>query len=249
MKSADPFYRQNPAGPEQSGRLGDCPVALRLDCLAAAIHQPQSRPTHSARDRLSVKTTVGDIRVLGRAFVAHLENRHRRIRPVVGDIPHYRVPRPAVGAVYERIAMPEVLFVGHFRQAILAGGDIGGHLRQRRSLRIACDDDESAIALHNRNIDSLTRSYLRHRGLVLIGLQAGQKFSYFLLLALQFHRHTLCVVADRAGQTKRRSYCVHRRPKADPLHLPGYEYFLSLNHQRHLRGIIVCRMGKGNRRG
>jgi len=147
MKSANSFYRQDLAGREQAGRLGDYTVGLCLDCLAGVVCEPDSRPTNGARNRLCVKTTVGDVRVLSAAFYAHFKDRHRRIRPVVGDIPYYRIPRPAVGAVYEWIAVPKVVFVGHFRKAVGAGCHVGGHLRQRGSGRIARLDNEPAVIL------------------------------------------------------------------------------------------------------
>src|SRR4030042_5928868 len=128
MESADPFYSYNFSGRKELCRFGDYFRGLSGDCLAGAVCQPNLRPPTPAGDRLSMKTAVIYIRILSGALAAHFKNRHSRIRPVVRNGLNDRIPRPAISAVYKRIAVAKILFVGHFHKAVPARGDIGGNL-------------------------------------------------------------------------------------------------------------------------
>ena len=104
--------------------------------------QPQPGPAGRAADRLRVKPAVGGILVFRRAARAHGEARHRGQRPVVGHVPDNREPRPAVGAVDERVAEPAVGRIGEFPQAVIAGGGIGRDQGGALPGRVALGDGE-----------------------------------------------------------------------------------------------------------
>ena len=93
---------------EQVLRGGAQRVLDALDGGAVALEQPHLRPADRAGVGLGVEAPVQRILVLGLAGVAHLEARHRRQRPVVGDPLDDREARPAVRAVQKRIAVAAV---------------------------------------------------------------------------------------------------------------------------------------------
>src|SRR2546430_15638195 len=76
-----------------------------------------------------MEAAVARVVILGRAALAHLERCHGGERPVVGDAPHDREARPAVGAVGERVAVAAVGLVPQLRPAGGAGGPGGGEPR------------------------------------------------------------------------------------------------------------------------
>jgi hypothetical protein len=184
VKSADPFYCYNLAGQKQSRCLGNNLLNLSRDCLAFAVRQPDFRPTCGTSNRLSVEATVGDVRVLSSAFVAHPKNRHRGIRPVVGNVPDDGISRPAIGAVYEGIPVPKILSISHFRQAIPAGRNVGGNLRQQRPLRIARPDEKPVFGLDERYIHCTAGFYFGQRRFVGVRLEPDEEFGNLFFFAL-----------------------------------------------------------------
>jgi hypothetical protein len=186
MKPAYALYCDDLSSPKQVCGFGYGTVGPAYYCLSSAICEPYLRPTCAAGNRLGVKAPISYICILGGAFVAHLEDRHRRVGPVVGDGFDYRIPWAAIGAVYKRIAVPEIFLVGHFGEAISAGCNVGGYLRKGSTaggLRIACFDDELVFSVNYRYIDGTAGLYLR-QGRLIVGLQTGQEFSYSFLVAL-----------------------------------------------------------------
>ena len=92
-------------------------------------------PAVGAGVGLRVEAPIARIVVLGAAALAHREPRHRRQRPVVGDAPHDREARPAVGAVDERIAVAAIAGVEKLGEAVGAGRRVG---RDRASVPHRC---------------------------------------------------------------------------------------------------------------
>ena len=86
--------------------------------------KPDLWATHGTRVGLGVKTAIDRIVVLRLAFGAHLEGSHRRLRPVVGDVPDDGEAGAAVGAIDEGIAVAPVVRVEEFPQAVVADGDV-----------------------------------------------------------------------------------------------------------------------------
>ena len=139
--------RQHPHRPGQriiimpnarSGRLGPAPAGQPGWPRAAGGNgQPEPRATRRAADRLGVEPAVGRVVVLGPARRAHGEAGHRGQRPVVRHVPDDAEPRPAVGAVDERVAEPPVRRVGQLAQAVRAGRGVRRDQRAAAARRVA----------------------------------------------------------------------------------------------------------------
>ena len=82
------------------------------------------RATLGAGIGLRVKTAVSRILVLALAGGAHRELLHRCQRAIIRNALDNGIPGTAVGAVYERIAIPSVSRVKQFPEAIIADGDV-----------------------------------------------------------------------------------------------------------------------------
>src|SRR5947199_146563 len=72
-----------------------------------------------------VASAIERVVILGLALRAHGEDRHRGLRPVVGNTAGDGEARAAVGAVDKRIAVTPVAGIEKFAQAIGTGGRIG----------------------------------------------------------------------------------------------------------------------------
>jgi hypothetical protein len=160
VESADSLYGDDSASPQHSRCFGDSTIRAGSYPLSFTISQPNPGAARTAGDRLSVKTPVGDVRVLSVAFIAHLKDRHRGVGPIVGNGFDYRIPWPTIGAVYERIAVAKIVLIGHLGETIPTGGYISRHLRQSSSLRIAGADGKLILTLDDVGIDCPARFYL-----------------------------------------------------------------------------------------
>ncbi len=116
-----------------------------LDSLAVCMQQLQLRPAGRTGIRLRVKTTIRWIFVLGSALGAHWETGHRRALPVIGRTRDDREPRPAVGAIQERIAVPAVARVEQLSQAKVASRHVGRD-EDRTFARFTLFDPKVAVA-------------------------------------------------------------------------------------------------------
>ena len=136
LKAAKPFMATiRPANSSLrrrvQGRVADGQFA------ALAVEQLQRRPATRTGDRLGMEPPVGRILVLRPALGAHRKRGHRGPRPVVGQPLDDRPPRPAIGAIGERIAVPPLRRIANLGQALAAGGQIGGNRRPRRRTALA----------------------------------------------------------------------------------------------------------------
>ena len=158
VEAADALDRQRPAAVELRAGEGEQLVRLAVEALPVAL-QPHRRPAVRAGHRLGVEAAVQRVGVLGGAARAHRKARHRRVRPVVGQVRDDRVARPAVGARDERVVVAAVVGVVQLGQAVgarrrvrgderaLAGGPFGRHDAEDllplnggdRGLTSACD--------------------------------------------------------------------------------------------------------------
>ena len=125
VEAADPLDGQDRPVAQRDGRGGHGIVGVRV--RARPREQGHGRPAHRTRVGLGMKAPVGGILVLGLARRAHGKAGHRGQGPVIGDSAHDREPRPAVGAVDERIAVAAIAGVAQLAQAVLAGGAVGAH--------------------------------------------------------------------------------------------------------------------------
>ena len=138
--AAEPLNRQHLARGQQRRRRGD---RIAVTLAAGRVEQAQPGAAGGAAHRLSVEPAVGRVGVLGRALGAQAEARHRGQRPVVGDVPHDREPRPAVRAVDERVAEPAVGRIGQLGQAVGAGRAVGRDQRLAAAARRSLDAMEN----------------------------------------------------------------------------------------------------------
>ncbi len=221
MKSAKPFDCDDLASPQQLRGLSDGFIAAGCQRLAGTVGQPHLRPAPRACHRLGVEPAIRNVAILPRAPLAHLENRHCGVGPVVRNGFDDRVSGTAVGAVDEGIAISEVLGVPQLSQAIPARGDIGSHMRQRRARRIARPDDKAGFALDRLHIEASARVNLGHWRLVRPRPQPAEEFVDRLPTALQFDRHALRVVEDSPGQPELVRQPVDGGPKPHPLNTTG----------------------------
>ena len=106
-------------------------------------------PAFRAGVGLRVEAPVARIVVLGAARRAHREGAHGGGRAVVRDVEDDRVPRTAVGAVRERVAVAAVGGVVDLGQAVVARRGVDAHRHRRRTGRVGLDDAE-AVALAAR---------------------------------------------------------------------------------------------------
>ena len=127
--------------PTRPRRAGHPEPRPRLPSSVFPNRQPRS--TAGTRVRLRVIPPIRRILVLRPARAAHLEPRHRRQRPVVGDAAHDREPRAAVGAVDERVAVAPVGRVEQLAQAVVACRRVGSDGRVRAAARRARRDREA----------------------------------------------------------------------------------------------------------
>jgi len=76
---------------------------------------------------------------------AHLERRHRRLGPVVGNVLDDGKARTAVGAVDERVTIATVAGIEKLAQAIIADGDIWRDGLKLAGAALRVTDDELGI--------------------------------------------------------------------------------------------------------
>ncbi len=94
---------------------------------SGAPSSAEARPAGGTGHRLGVEPAVDRVLVLASAVLAHRERPHRRALAVVRERLDDREPRPAVGAVDERVAEPAVVRVEQLRQAGVARGRVRRH--------------------------------------------------------------------------------------------------------------------------
>ena len=76
---------------------------------------------------LGMEPPVSRVMVFALAFRAHPEGRHGGLGPVVRYVEYDRVPRPAVGAVDERIVKTPVRRVEQLTEAVVAYSHVRGY--------------------------------------------------------------------------------------------------------------------------
>jgi len=118
---------------------------------SVAALQPGARAAGVAGDRLGVEAAIVRGRVFAGAGGAQGEPAHRGGGPVVGNAGDDGQPRPAVGAVGERVAVAPLERVQHLGAAARAGGGVRHHAGARRRGHAVGDVDaasagESALA-------------------------------------------------------------------------------------------------------
>ena len=184
---------------------------MLVEAHGAAVETDQLalRPAGVAGDRLGVETAIGRISVFLRAGVAQGERRHGRHGAVIGDAGDDAQPRPAMGAIGERIAIAALERIGDLRRAGRADRGIRRDLGMRgaRSLSAMRNvaDRSAAIGLRFDRVDAGKRRRLaRYSVEEVVDCRSR---------AADADQHALGVVQHLAGKTE---FARHRaRPSAE----------------------------------
>ena len=212
--AAEPLDREDPAAGQQVRGRRHRVAGQRP---ARSVHERQCRPAGRAAHRLGVEPPVGRVGVLAGAVGAHPEAGHRRQWTVVRDAGDHGEPRPAVGAVDERVAVAPVGRVPQLGQAVRAGGRVGRDRRQPRPVRRARHDDEAGPADGRKRHAGHVLHHGQHRGPV---PQPGDERRHRRHRPLRLGEHSGRVVADKTGDAELGRQRVRERPVADALHRP-----------------------------
>ena len=197
--------------PTASARGGALDRIRRRNIVAVAADQRQAGTALRARIRLRVKTPVRRIVVLAPARLAHRERRHRRRGPVVGHVARDGEPRPAVGAVGERVAIAAVGRVEDFADAFRAGREIRRNRHAQVGATRARHDGERVQSLGCDGAGAHIQDLRRRRRLV------DQPIGEIIERALRPERiddHAGGVVADAAGHALFRSAACRSRAES-----------------------------------
>ena len=190
----------------------------RGDRAAIGLDQPNGGPAGGTRVRLSVKSAIAGIVVLGAAGRAHRELAHRRPRAVIRHALDDREPRPAVGAVDERVPVAAVAGVEQLRQAVVAGRAVGGDQRVGLAPGRRFYDPKTALT-RNRDRRGFDRSHVgKRRGL---GAQAGEEAPDAIGVTLDLELDAALVVQHPAREIELLGEPEDERPEADALHRAG----------------------------
>ena len=168
-------------------------------------------------DRLSMKTAIGRIVVLGLTPGAHLEGPHRRVRPIVGNPGGDREARPAVGAVGEGIAEAAFGRVVDLRGAHLTGRNVR---RDRHRGGPAGPAVEYLKVFAARHGDGSIGDGLNASQPGCLRPQSQSQRRQGLRGALGLDGDAARLVDDEAGQAQPGGKPIDMRAKTDPLHSP-----------------------------
>jgi len=209
--AAEALDGEDAAGP-QLGGSGRYRVADNW--CASRVGEHERRSAVRTADRLGVEPTVARVGVLPGAGGTQRVRRHGGGGPVVGHVGDDREPRPAVGAVDERVAEAAVGRVDQLAQAVDAGRGVRRDQRPAPAARGARRDDEAAVAGGRHRIgghpldDRQRRSALAQRG---DELPDGTRRS------LRLGKDAVDVVAHEARHPQLGGQRVHERPVPDAL--------------------------------
>ncbi len=218
VEPAQALDRDHLAGVEQARGLGDR-IRTRGVWLYSrtfpGARQPEAGPAGRTRVRLGMEAPAPRIFILGPAFRAHRERAHRGACPIIGHAFDDGEPRPAIGAVGERIAIAPVGRVGHFRGALLARGEVGGDERGRPDALFAAADRKLRAPLRG-DWDLLEMSESGEGRA--FGVQPRHESLHVVRAAFHFNRDAVRPVAHPAGEVERACQAIDEGPKPDALH-------------------------------
>ncbi len=177
----------------------------------------QLRATHRAGVGLGVEAAICWVVVFGLASGTHRESGHGRRRPVVRNAEHDGVPRAAVRAVREGVAVAPVVGVVDLGEAVVAGCGIDAD-RHIGGSGVAAFDDVEAVGRRGRSRQLFggDAGHPRQRRGV-IDEQAGQLGDGFGR-ALDLDQHTRAVIQHVSDQAESDRMAVHEWAEADALH-------------------------------
>ena len=213
---------------EDTARFYELP--RRLDAVARQpaaplVEEEGLRPAGRAAVGLGVVAPVFNVRKLRRAVRAHRKLRHGGVCPVVGYGADYREARPAVGAVYEGIAVAPVGGVEQLAQAVRADARVRRDQRPHALPALARDYAKALEGLSPRHAPDLHGLDERQRRRALPELREEALKS--LLRTLKLQLRALGAVPNPARQAVLPDQPVHKGAKAHALHYPVYIYVKS----------------------
>ena len=218
VEAADALHRDDGSIEQRAGGGLDGVARTRvLESAAARVREPHLRPAVRAGVGLGMEAAVGRVAVLGQAGRAHLERRHRGVRPVVGHVAHDREARPAVGAVREGVAEAPVGGVEQLGQAVCAGGAVGRDRGVRLASGGALPDREASLA---HLLELLGRDPFDARQWRRLAREPGEEALDGLGRRLRLHDDPARVVQHVAGHAQLVGEPVHVRAEAHALHRP-----------------------------
>ena len=215
MDSPGALHRQDGAGGQGPLGQGDGVPGL-FPAVAVQVEGPG--PAHRAAVRLGMVTPALDVAVLGGAGGAHGKFRHGGVGPVIGQRPQDGKPRPAVGAVDERVPVPAVGGIVQLCQTGRAGGKVGGGQRLGSPGGAGQNDKPRIPAAAGQR---LHLHLLHHRQRWRLGSDLADKPLDGVPAALQLQLHPGGGVAGPAGQVFPQGQPVQKRPEPHPLHNAG----------------------------
>jgi hypothetical protein len=219
--AAEPLHADDAALTQQTHGASD---RVGINHGAVVVDEPHLRPAARAACRLGVEAPVGGVLVFGGASVAHGERRHRRQRPVVGQVANNRVPGSAVGAVDQGVAVPPVTRIEELTKAVGADGRVDGHPPAPGRGVVALDDPKRFRGPVDRGAGHRPDGVDAGEGRRL-ARQSGHELVEDLLVRPRLDRHPRRIVAHGSRQPEVRGQPVDERPEPHPLdlavHAPG----------------------------
>ena len=218
--AAEPLHGQDLPGPQQRRRGGDR-VGLRPDSVRSPArrrrrHQP--RPAGRAAGGLGVEPAVGRIVILGRAPRAHREAAMVVAARSYGTSRDDREPRPAVGAVDERVADTAGRRGRPARPGSRRRSRVSAETSARRGARPGALGAMANPAEPRPGRQVPRRDPVDPRQRRRLLLQQDQEPGHRRRVALDLGEHAVGVVADQPGQAEPGGQPVDKRAETDALH-------------------------------
>jgi len=174
-----------------------------------------------------MESAIGGILVLGFAEFAHAKARHRRERPVVGDVLDDGVTRTAVGAIRKRIPVTSIGGIRNVKVTLVAGRGVRGDQHELPFDSFALAYFE--IGRSGRFHFSYGKLFYpcERRRMVSQGVEKSLDGSF---ITLHFNGDARAGVEDEAGESDVFCEVENKRAKANALNNPAYGYPAARNH-------------------
>ncbi len=228
--------RDRSAGADRRQRRREGVGIPRRRVVGECAARVQHRPALVTADRLGVVPAVGRVAILGRAGVAHVECRHRGVRPVVREIADDREARAAVRAGDEGVAEPTVVRVVHLGDAVVADRRVGRDQGSAAGHAATLDDPETSFVGGRAR---RSRHRFDPREWRCLGDEAPGELVDARLRSRHLDEHAGRVVADEPVEAGLGRQTVHERPEPDTLHDPRHLDPLTIGAPRHHPPIVA----------
>src|SRR5579863_10135180 len=144
-----------------------------------------------------MKAAIQWVVILGLAYRAHFEARHRSLRSVVRNAARDREAWAAIGAIQKRIAIAAVRWIEQFPKAVPASRCVRGNARAYLAVDFAGDNSEAGFTLRiQRSLINGIDTGERRR----FGSQPSQECLDPIETTLHFDRHSIGIVPNKSGE-------------------------------------------------